>query len=115
MNQVQCSHILQKHNQSRNPKDRYRNKVITRSPREALENIVRFRQEIEQQGINHAFAEYAKMYSECSSCVQGGHLGWFGKGQMVKEFEDVAFKLKVGEMSQPVSTESGIHIILRTG
>ena len=115
MNQVQCSHILQKHNKSRNPKDRYRNKVITRSPQEALNNINRFRKEILEQGINNAFADYAQKFSECSSCVQGGDLGWFGRGQMVKEFEEVAFALKVGELSQPVSTESGIHIILRTG
>ena len=113
--QVQCRHILQKHKQSRNPKDRYRNKVITRSKEEAMENIKRFRKEIEEKGVDIVFGEYAQKYSECSSCVNGGDLGWFGKGEMVKEFEEVAFGLKVGEMSQPVSTESGIHIIWRTG
>jgi parvulin-like peptidyl-prolyl isomerase len=80
-----------------------------------MRNVVRFRKEIEEIGIEKAFKEYAEKYSECSSCVQGGDLGWFGKGEMVREFEEVAFRLKVGEMSQPVSTESGIHIIWRTG
>ena len=41
-------------------------------------------------------------------------MGTFGRGDMVKAFEDAAFKLKVGELSEPVSSESGIHLILRT-
>ena len=112
--QIRCSHILQKHTKSRNPKDSYRNKIITRSPEEALENIKNIRKELVEKGIQQNFARIAKEVSECSSCQAGGDLGYFGKGQMVKAFEEVAFKLKVGELSEPVSTESGIHIILRT-
>ena len=112
--QIRCSHILQKHTKSRNPKDSYRNKIITRSPEEALENIKNIRKELVEKGIQQNFARIAKEVSECSSCQAGGDLGYFGKGQMVKAFEEVAFKLKVGERSEPVSTESGIHIILRT-
>ena len=112
--QIRCSHILQKHTESRNTKDSYRNKIITRSPEEALENIKNIRKELVEKGIQQNFARIAKEVSECSSCQAGGDLGYFGKGQMVKAFEEVAFKLKVGELSEPVSTESGIHIILRT-
>ena len=55
------------------------------------------------------------MESHCSSAKRGGDLGWFGHGQMMKEFEDAAFGLQVGEMSGPIETQSGVHLLLRTG
>ncbi|MFJ8247768.1 peptidylprolyl isomerase [Peribacillus asahii] len=58
------------------------------------------------------FAELAKEYStDEGSAANGGSLGYFGKGQMVAEFEDAAFKLEVGKISEPVKTEHGYHII----
>lgn len=61
-----------------------------------------------------SFAELASKYSDCSSAKRGGDLGPFGKGAMQKPFEEAAFGLKVGELSEPVFTDSGVHIILRT-
>jgi peptidyl-prolyl cis-trans isomerase D len=62
------------------------------------------------------FAKLAKANSsDPGSAEQGGDLGYFAPGMMVKSFEDAAFKMKQGEISQPVASEFGYHIIQLTG
>ncbi|NXY79676.1 PIN1 isomerase, partial [Glareola pratincola] len=128
---VRCSHLLVKHNQSRRPSS-WRQEKITRTKDEALELIngkvglgcfflfpdrffpvfPGYIQKIKSG--EEDFESLASQFSDCSSAKAGGDLGAFGRGQMQKPFEDASFALRAGEMSGPVFTESGIHIILRT-
>jgi len=57
------------------------------------------------------FETLAKKYSKCPSGENGGDLGYFERGQMVKEFENAAFDLPVGKVSIPIKTQFGWHII----
>jgi len=62
------------------------------------------------------FGKLAKELSvDSGSAKKDGNLGYFTKGMMVKPFEEVAFKLQIGEISEPVKTEFGYHIIKRLG
>jgi peptidyl-prolyl cis-trans isomerase C len=64
------------------------------------------------------FADVAKSFSQCPSKAQGGALGSFGKGQMVKEFEDVVFSADLNIVQGPVKTQFGYHLLevtTRTG
>ena len=61
------------------------------------------------------FSALAKLHSKCPSGQNGGDLGVFSRGQMIKPFEDVAFGSDVGQVSGPVQTQFGYHLIQRTG
>ncbi len=57
------------------------------------------------------FAEIAKVHSKCPSGKQGGALGEFSPGQMVKEFDEVVFSGEIGKVLGPVKTQFGYHLI----
>jgi len=75
---------------------------------EALKKIKEIQQKV-QKGED--FAALAKTYSEGPSAPRGGDLNYFGRGQMVKPFEDAAFSMKPNETSDIVETKFGYHLI----
>jgi peptidyl-prolyl cis-trans isomerase C len=91
VHKIKCSHILVK------------------KQSEAIEILERLKN-------GESFANLAKQLSiDKASGKKGGDLGFFGRGMMVKPFEDTAFKLEKGQISEPVKTEFGYHIIKRAG
>ncbi len=90
-NKIKCSHILvEKHSEAIS----------------LLEKI--------QKG--EKFGKLAKEFSiDSGSAKRDGNLGYFGRGKMVKEFEKSAFNLQTGQISEPVKTQYGYHIIKRLG
>ena len=61
--------------------------------------------------VFYNFMNAAKKYSKCPSGKDGGILGYFGRGDMVKPFEEAAFNLPNGQVSEPVKTQFGYHLI----
>ena len=113
---VRASHLLIKHKGSRRPAswkdpDGVTIKNTTRDA--AVTQLRALREEIISGRAK--FENLASRYSDCSSAKRGGDLGSFGRGQMQKPFEEATYALRVGEVSDIVDTDSGVHIILRTG
>lgn len=95
---VRASHILVKVGE----------KATSQQQGAAMDKIKKAQADIK---AGKGFAELAKKYSEGPSAPKGGDLGFFGQGQMVKPFEETAFKLKKGQVSAPVRTRFGLHLI----
>ncbi len=85
--------------------------ILVPTEKEAVEIRNEIMQGKTQQEIFDNFMAAAKKYSKCPSGKSGGILGWFGKGDMVPEFETVAFNLPNGQVSEPVKTPFGWHLI----
>jgi len=80
----------------------------TESLDQALKTIENIQNEL-NKGAD--FEILAQTHSDCPSAAEGGDLGYFARGQMVPEFEEAAFALEIGEVSEPVLTEFGYHLI----
>ncbi len=91
LNKIKCSHIL----------------VKKQSESLAI---------LEKLKNGEKFGKLAREFSiDSGSAKRDGSLGYFGRGKMVKAFEEAAFKLEVGAVSEPVKSEFGYHIIKRLG
>ena len=91
VNKIKCSHIL------------------VQKQSEAISILERIK-------TGEKFGKLAKELSiDSGSAKRDGNLGYFGRGVMVKPFEEAAFKLQIGEISSPVKSEFGYHIIKRLG
>lgn len=99
--QVKARHILIK-----TPKDATPEQIAT-----AKTKADQIAVEAKKNPSDEAFAELAKKHSEGPTKSRGGDLSFFTKGRMVKEFDEKAFSMKVGEISDPVKTRFGWHII----
>ncbi|KAF8455379.1 hypothetical protein BGX38DRAFT_1168563 [Terfezia claveryi] len=112
IHKIRCAHLLVKHKGSRKPSS-WKTAEITRTKEEAMSIILAYEAKILAGSVT--LADLAVEESDCSSARKRGDLGYFGRGDMQKEFEDAAFALKVGEMSHVVETASGLHLIERLG
>lgn len=107
---IRVAHLLVKHNGSRRPSS-WKEQNITRSKEEAISLLKGYETQI--QSGQKSLGDLAVSESDCSSARKRGDLGFFGKGQMQKEFEDASFALNPGEISGIVETASGVHLIER--
>jgi parvulin-like peptidyl-prolyl isomerase len=109
---MRASHLLIKHSGSRNP--------VSRRTGASTADISRDQAVAELNSIlkvitKENFAQMSQERSDCGSFAQGGDLGEFGPGAMMKPFEEAVLALQVGEISGLVDTDSGTHLVMRTG
>lgn len=116
--QVRLRHILLKHRECKSTIDKVRNKQVKRTRGEAERTLRAVLEECEGDPERRAFTTRCKELSECQSCLKAGDLvgdlGWVKPGKYGQAFDDAAFSLQVGQMSDLVDSDQGIHIIMRT-
>ena len=120
---IRASHLLLKHTGSRRPVSHKQPTPITRTPAEARSQLTTLRTTLTPHltrppqltpQLAAKFAELCSAESDCSSHKAGGDLGRFSAEKMQRAFSVAAFALQVGELSEVVETDSGMHLILRT-
>ncbi len=104
MDKISASHILIMHKESKDSRSELTKTEAHKLIKDLYDKLI---------NDNKNFKDLATKHSDCSSSSYGGSLGEFGKGVMVKPFEDTAFKLEVDEVSEPIETEFGFHVIKR--
>jgi peptidyl-prolyl cis-trans isomerase C len=94
-----------------NNKDMFKSEETVNAKHILVESKEKAEEVLEKINNGISFEDAALEFSSCPSSNQGGSLGEFGRGRMVPEFENAAFELAVGEVSGPVQTQFGYHII----
>lgn len=116
--QVRLRHVLVKHRECKSTVDKVRNRQVKR-PRGEAERLLRaVLEECEGDPQRHAFTKRCRELSECPSSMKAGDLagdlGWVKPGKFGQAFDDAAFLLQVGQLSDLIDSDQGIHVILRT-
>mgnify|MGYP001355877525 FL=1 len=101
---IKASHILIMHNESKDS----RSDISKEEAKKVIDEIHKKLVDKKER-----FVDLATKHSDCSSASYGGSLGEFGKGVMVKAFEDIVFSLKTDSFSEPFESEFGYHIAKR--
>eukprot|EP00933_Yihiella_yeosuensis_P084964 TRINITY_DN99733_c0_g1_i1.p1 TRINITY_DN99733_c0_g1~~TRINITY_DN99733_c0_g1_i1.p1 ORF type:complete len:524 (-),score=116.03 TRINITY_DN99733_c0_g1_i1:88-1659(-) len=116
--QVRLRHILLKHKECKSCIDKVRNKQVKRTRGEAERILRKVLEECEGDADKKIFTQRCKDLSECQSCLKAGELvgdlSWVKPGKYGQAFDDVAFALSVGQMSDLVDTDQGIHVVMRS-
>lgn len=118
--QVRLRHILLKHRECKSTVDKVRNKQVKRSRTDAERLLRAVMEEVLSRGEidKKVFTQRCKELSECQSSLKSGELvgdlGWVKPGKLGQNFDDTAFSLRVGQLSDLVDSDQGVHVIMRT-
>lgn len=94
-----------------NNKDIFKPEATVNAKHILVDSLEKANEILEEINNGLDFSDAASKYSSCPSKDSGGALGEFSRGRMVPEFEEAAFNMEVGEVSQPVQTQFGYHLI----